>query len=182
MKRKEKGKRLQSFWRGEKMLSSWSEDAPCWFGGCSFIVGESHPSRVLKSLLDLVFDSSLDVDFNCKRNSLGEKLSRGSWNYVGSDWVRFGLLIIRISNFCTFPALLSTSAVKVIWAVSASDLGKSLAQSAPIAFWDSVQFLSLSLRVIWPVPASDLAKSLRPNHFSSFFFTFSPTFQFLPFL
>ena len=90
---------LESFWSWEMIRR-----CPCWFGGSPFIAEEFYLSRVLKSLFDLACDSSFDVEFNCNWNSLGEKLFRGSWNCVGSDWVGFGLLKIRNLVPCCFPA------------------------------------------------------------------------------
>ena len=101
MKRKRKERTAEEFLAREKVLSSWSED--------DFLVWKSSfyswrilSSRVLKSLFDLVLDSSFDVEFNCNWISLDEKLFRGSWICVGSDWIGFGLLKIRISVCCQF--------------------------------------------------------------------------------
>ena len=76
-----------------------------------------------------MFDSSFDVDFNCNWNSLDEKLFRGSWFYVGSDWVGFGLLKIRISVFCPFSRSAVSFCCQSDLPGDLSILGKSLPQS-----------------------------------------------------
>ena len=136
---------LESFWRVELLIRS----CLCWFGGSPFIAEEFYLSRVLKSLFDLVFDSSFDVEFNCNWNFLDEKLFRGSWFYVGSDWVGFGHLKIQISVFCP----ISRSAVSFCCQSDlpgdlTSFLGKSLGKSL---LCESVLYVS----------ASDLASDLR---------------------
>ena len=116
---------LESFWRVQFL----SRRCLCWFGGCPFIVEEFHPSRVLKSLFNLACDSSFDVEFSCNWNFLDEKLFRGSWFYVGSDWVGFGHLKIQISVFCPISRSAVSFCCQSDLPGDLSVLGKSLTQS-----------------------------------------------------
>ena len=99
-----------------------------------------------------MLDSSFDVEFDCNWISLDEKFFRGSWISVGSDWIGFGLLKIRISVCCPF----SRSAV--IFCCQSdlpgdltSFLGKSLGKSllCESVLYAFASALASDLRLFW---------------------------------